>query len=67
MFGSDFTAINNAVEIIEALRYKLRMFGVPINGSTNVFCGSGVVCVNTTPPESTLSNKYHSIDYRHAQ
>ena len=32
MFGSDFTAMNNAVEIIEALRYKLCMFGFPIDG-----------------------------------
>ncbi len=37
-FGSEFTAMKNAVEMIEALRYKLRMFGVPIEGPTNVFC-----------------------------
>ena len=37
-FGSEFTALKNAVELVEALRYKLRMFGVPIEGPTNVFC-----------------------------
>ena len=35
-FGSEFTALKNAVELVEALRYKLRMFGVPIEGPTNV-------------------------------
>ena len=67
MFGSDFTAMNNAVEIIEALRYKLRMFGFLINVSTNIFCDNGVVCVNMTRPESTMSKKHHSIDYHCAQ
>ena len=57
MFVSDFTAMKNTVEIIEALRYKLRMFGVTIDGSTNIFCDSGAVCVNTTRPGSTISNK----------
>jgi hypothetical protein len=55
--------MKNAVEMIEALRYKLRMFGIPIDGPTNVFCDNGAVCVNTTKPESTLSKKHHSIAY----
>ena len=29
-FGSEFIASRIAVEIIESLRYKLRMFGVPL-------------------------------------
>ena len=66
-FGSEFTAMKNAVEMIEALRYKLRMFGVPIDGPTNVFCDNGAVCVNTTKPESTLSKKHHSIAYHRAR
>ena len=31
-FVSEFTVMKNVLEIIEALRYKLRMFGVPIDG-----------------------------------
>jgi hypothetical protein len=62
-FGSEFTAMKNAVEMIEALRYKLRMFGVPVDGPTNIFCDNGAVVVNTTRPESTLSKKHHSIAY----
>ena len=55
--------MNYAVNIIEALRYKLRLFGVPINESTNIFCDNGDICVNMTRPESTLSKKHHSISY----
>jgi len=33
-FGSEITAMKNAIELIEAVRYKLRMFGVPIDGAT---------------------------------
>jgi hypothetical protein len=43
------------------LRCKLRMFGVPIDGPTNVFCDNGAVCANTTKPKSTLAKKHHSI------
>ena len=62
-FGSEFTAMKNAIELIEAMRYKLRMFGVPIEGATNVFCDNEAVCKNTTLPESTLKKKHHSIAY----
>ena len=55
--------MKNAVEIIEALRYKLHMFGFLIDESTNIFGDNGVVCVHTTRPESTLSNKYHIFCY----
>ena len=66
-FGSEFTAINNSVDIKEALGYKLSMFGVPIDESTNIFCDSGAVCVNTTRPKLTLSKKHHSISYHRAR
>jgi Reverse transcriptase (RNA-dependent DNA polymerase) len=62
-FGSEFQALKNAVELIEALRYKLRMFGVPIDGPSNVFCDNEAVYKNTTLPESTLKKKHHSIAY----
>ena len=37
-FGAEFCAMKTAVEMIEGIRYKLRMFGIPIEGSANVFC-----------------------------
>ena len=53
-FGSEFQAIKNAVELTESLRYKLGMFGIPIDNATNVFCDNEAVYKDTTMPESTL-------------
>ena len=52
-----------AVDLIESLRYKLRMFGVPIDGPANVYCDNEAVYKNTVIPESTLKKKHHSIAY----
>lgn len=62
-FGSEIVALRNAVDLIEGLRYKLRMFGVPIEGPTNVFCDNEAVFKNCSIPESTLKKKHHSINY----
>jgi hypothetical protein len=62
-FGSEIVALRNAVDLIESLRYKLRMFGVPIEGPTNVFCDNEAVTKNCSTPESTLKKKHHSINY----
>jgi hypothetical protein len=62
-YGSEITAMKTAVEMIEALRYKLRMFGVPIEGPTNIFCDNEAVFKNCSIPESTLKKKHHSIAY----
>jgi hypothetical protein len=62
-FGSEFVAMRIAVELIEAMRYKLRMFGVPIEGATNVFCDNEAVTKNAIYPESTLKKKHNAIAY----
>ena len=62
-FGSEFVAMRIAVELIEALRYKLRMFGVPIEGPTNVYCDNEAVTKNAIYPESTLKKKHNAIAY----
>jgi hypothetical protein len=51
------------VEMLEALRYKLRMMGIPIDGPTNVFCDNKSVITNSTVPTSTLKKKHNSIAY----
>ena len=66
-FGSEFTALKNAVELIAALRYKLRMFGVPIDGPTDMFCDNEAVYKNASTPESQLRKKHHSISYHMAR
>ena len=53
-----------AVELIESLQYKLQMFGIPIEGPTNVFCDNEAVTKNAIHPESTLKKtKHNSIAY----
>lgn len=53
-FGSEYIMLKTAVDLIEALRYKLRMFGIPIANSILVFCDNKAVVLNSTHPESTL-------------
>ena len=62
-FGSEFVAMKTAVEQVEALRYKLRMMGVPVDGPTSVFCDNESVFKNSTRPESTLKKKRNAIAY----
>ena len=62
-FGSEFMALKNAIELTESLRYKLRMFGIPIDGPSNIFCDNEAVYKNASTPESTLKKKCHSIAY----
>ena len=45
-FGSEFIAIKTVVEQIEALRYKLRMFSILLEGPTNIFCDNESVFKN---------------------
>ena len=52
-FGAEFCAMRTAVEMIEGFRYKLRMFGIPIDGPTNVYCDNEAVYQNTVVPELT--------------
>ena len=62
-FGSEFIAMKVAVELIQALRYKLRMFGIPVDGATSVLGDNQSVVVNVIAPESTLKKKHLSIAY----
>ena len=62
-FGSKLTALKTAVELVEALRYKLRMFGVPLLGPTNMYCDNEAVFKNVSNPTSMLRKKHHSISY----
>ena len=62
-FGLEFIAAKIAVEMIEGLRYKLRMMGVQVDGPTNVFCDNKSVGKKSTKPESNLKNKYNAIAY----
>ena len=45
------------------MRYKLRMFGVPLDGPADVFCYNRGVVMNTSKPEYTLQKKHNAINY----
>jgi hypothetical protein len=62
-FGSEYVAMRTALELIEGLRYKLRMMGVPILGPANVYGDNEAVVNSTTAPESTLKKKHNAIHY----
>jgi hypothetical protein len=60
-FGSEFVALRIAVEQLEALRYKLRMFGVPIDGPGDVYCDNQSVVESSSLPQRTLQKKHNAI------
>ena len=62
-FGSEFVAMRTARDMIIAMRYKLRMFGVPLDGPAQVYCDNQGVVKNTSIPESVLSKKHNAINY----
>ena len=53
--------------MLVALRYKIRMFGMPIEGPCNMFCDNSGVVKNTSIPESTLMKKHNAINYHAIQ
>ena len=55
--------MKNYVELIAALQYKLRMFGIPIDGSTYILCENEAMYKNKSTPKYHLREKHHSISY----
>jgi hypothetical protein len=43
------------------------MIGIPLIGSTSVFCDNESVVKNSTAPESTLKKRYTAIAYHRAR
>ena len=62
-FGSEFVALKIAVELVESLIYKLRMFGVPIEGEARIFCDNESVVNSSGNPETVLKKKHCSVAY----
>jgi hypothetical protein len=58
--------MKTVAEQMEAMRYKLRMFGVPLQGPANVYCDNEAVCRITRTPKSTLEmleKKHNAVAY----
>ena len=50
-FGSEFVALIIATELLVLLRYKLSMFGIPIDGPADVFCENCSLTNNIILPQ----------------
>ncbi len=50
-----------AVEMIQGLRFKLRSFGIPIEGPADVFFDNEAVANAARKPETTLTKKHNAV------
>ena len=62
-FGSEYVALRICVKMIEALRYKLRCFGVPVVGPADILCDNKSVATNSSVPTSVLNKRHNAICY----
>ncbi len=62
-YGSELVAMQIARDMVLALRIKLKCFGIPLIGPTNVFCDKNSVVLNVSIPESTLAKNHSAINY----
>ena len=62
-FGSEFVALRIAVDMIENVRFKLRCFGVQVDGPAEIVCDNKSVVTNSSVPSSILSKRHNAICY----
>ena len=62
-FGAEFVAMRTCIEHNRALRFKLRMFGVPIDGPTVILTDNESVFKNCSRFESMLNKKHNTVAY----
>jgi len=60
-FGSEFIALWICTEMVEALRYKLRCFGV--QGPADILCDNRSVVTNSSIPTYVLNKRHNAICY----
>ena len=63
VFGAEFVAINQGVEALRGIRYKLQMMGIEVPGPTYIYWDNMSVINNTSKSESVLKKKSNSICY----
>ena len=66
-FGSEFSAMKTAVELVEGLRYKLRMMGCVLEGPTHIKADNMSVVHNCSKPTSTLKKKSNSVAFHYVR
>ena len=63
-FGSEFVALRISTELLVSLNYKLRMFGILIDGPEDVFCENQYLTKNVTLTQSVM-NKMQNVIFYH--
>ena len=63
IFGLEFVALRISTDMIEALRCKIRYFGILVEGPLEVFCDNMSVVKNLSIPTSPLNKRHSSICY----
>ena len=63
MFGLEFIALKTIVDLVEGLRYKLQMMGVPVDGLGHILCDIESVVTNSTTLKSPFKTRHISIAY----
>ena len=66
-FGSELSAMKTAMELIEGLRYKLRMMGVKLDGPCHIKADNMSVVHNCSNPVSQLKKKSNSVAYHYVR
>ena len=62
-YSSEMVALRIVAEKIIDLRYKLHMFGIPVDDYANIFCDNETVHKSTSIADSTLKKKHNSVAY----
>ena len=66
-FGSELMAAKTATELVEGLRYKLVMMGIPLEGPTYLKIDNMPVVHNCSNPASQLKKKSNSVAYHYVR
>ena len=66
-FGSEFTAMKQALEYVRGLQYKLWMLGIPVDKPAFMFGNNKSVLANMTVPGSMIKKKMDSLSYHFIQ
>ena len=62
-FGPEFNALRIAVEHAIGLRFKLRMFGIYVQGYTCIWCDNEAVVNNYSIPSHALNKKHNAVSF----
>ena len=62
-FGSEMIAMKKAADYIRGFRYKLRMFGIPVEEPSYMYSDNNSVLAGSIRPESTQKKKAQRIAF----